>query len=1212
MVTRIWNVAGSGDWKTAANWDSGVVPTPADLAIVLSDGTPQVTSAIAVGAITDYGTIDWRNAGGSSISTTLKIYGTFNLNAAAGNGGASISVNGALTVARGGTMTLGNSAPSGGFTTVGAASLVNFGKIALVGTASAPTYLNVQTAAGFSTDGVLNGEVSLTGGAVIRFANGSIKTIARTGQLELDGAGAVIAITGSTGSNSALSGLAANYNFMFLTNGASLALSGNFTNYGRIFTLGGTNGTGAGGGSFSAAGILTNRGGMGFGDGGQTAATNVSVQRIVNYGELSIGGSASAKTTIRVASAAGFGTGGAITGSLSLYGNAAIIFDSGKITRVASGANLTLSGSSNVIATAAAPTTNSAFALNRNDGAVSLVSTTMTINGNFTNGGFFDLYTFNSGPDATLTVNGIFKNAGTFRIGSPNPFSDATSAVTVDRIDNTGRLEVGDSFVDGTLTVRSAAGFGVGGKVTGTVINQGQITFASGAIYDVVAGAELAMEGGSISVAGHSALGTMRSNAGKFSIRYSTVQTSVAFTNSGAMTLENGSTFGTSSTLFNSGTITFGSDYEFDYTSDATVTAARLQNSGTLAIYGSGATDNQANIVRLASAAGTGTIGTLTGTIALHGYSRLQFASGQISTIEGTLTLDGNHAFVSLTSAPTSNSALVGLRTVRGHLELDNAATLTLSQLDNDGTTSLDAVAGSGGAMLTVTSDIVNDGTLALGNTTLSASDHMTATGIDNRGTILLTGNGASQARLTLDVAGFGRTGLVTGHVELHNNALVEFDSGRITGIASGASLLLDGAQSIVALTGNTGFSTALTGLTQVDGALDLRNGAKVTLYGDLGVGPTADYQRNATVHIDTPGSGGSRLDIVGDIDNASSFSIGNALLGSDTIVLANSFINEDRGYLLMQGANNHTAIMSLASAAGFGTAGTVSGTVNLTGDAAILFNSPGLISEIETGAILVLDGAASTIQVNTDSARNSALKGLSANFGRFEIDNGATVTTTVAFTNYGEIDMDYGFGPPSNGGLAQFTVGGRFTNEGSMTVGDRSLTGNTTITAISFLNDGHIDLLGNDSYSGQLNVSGAFTNNGSIIVYDGVQRFNGAVNGFGTIELDSAFVRFDLAVASTQTVVFDDYSGADPQRITLGNAKTFAATIDGFDTGDTIDLLTFGTGSTLAYAGNTAGGVLTVTKGANVAQLAFDGAYTASSFSLGADGTGGSLITHT
>ena len=80
----------------------------------------------------------------------------------------------------------------------------------------------------------------------------------------------------------------------------------------------------------------------------------------------------------------------------------------------------------------------------------------------------------------------------------------------------------------------------------------------------------------------------------------------------------------------------------------------------------------------------------------------------------------------------------------------------------------LDTNAGDGGSSLTLAGALTNSGTLAIGNTKLSASDEVTAASLDNTGSIYLTGSSANQALLDVTgSAGFGTAGVLSGNVSI-------------------------------------------------------------------------------------------------------------------------------------------------------------------------------------------------------------------------------------------------------------------------------------------------------------------------------------------------------------------------------------------------------------------------------------------------------------
>ena len=221
--------------------------------------------------------------------------------------------------------------------------------------------------------------------------------------------------------------------------------------------------------------------------------------------------------------------------------------------------------------------------------------------------------------------------------------------------------------------------------------------------------------------------------------------------------------------------------------------------------------------------------------------------------------------------------------------------------------------------------------------------------------------------------------------------------------------------------------------------------------------------------------------------------------------------------------------------AAGFGTAGTVTGTVDLVGPA-IEFLS-GEISTIATGASLDLEGNA-VIEDSTALGSNSALTGLANVAGGLTL-NGASVSTTGALTNSGFIGLGNG---------STLSIADGLTNTGTLDIGN----------------------------SGLLNVSGALTNNGSISITTDTETLAGAVGGTGSFSLSTANLQFDSSVSAGQTI---KESGAD--ELTLKQAQNFHATISGFGTYDTIDATNFvKTATSYNFVENSGGtgGTLTLT----------------------------------
>jgi hypothetical protein len=342
------------------------------------------------------------------------------------------------------------------------------------------------------------------------------------------------------------------------------------------------------------------------------------------------------------------------------------------------------------------------------------------------------------------------------------------------------------------------------------------------------------------------------------------------------------------------------------------VKAASLDNTGSIFLTGSSA--NQA-LLDVTGIAGFGAAGVLSGYVQLAGDSAVEFAGGQITSLSGSLLLNGSNAFVEDGSA-SSNNALTGLADIAGSLDLENKATVSTSgPLSNDGALQLDLFGGDGGSSLTVGgtpgATLNNANLLSLGNSSLSSSDLVKASSLvnSNSGTIDLTGSATGQALLdiTTGVAGFGVAGNLTGTVDLAGDSAIEFATGQIVRIATGGSLQLDGKSAFIedSATG-LGSNSALTGLSNVAGALFLDHQASVTTSGHL--------LDAGSIYLDyLSGSGGSTLSTGGWLAITASglLAVGNGSLSSSSTVTATALNNS--GMIDLQGAGNGKNLATLA-----------------------------------------------------------------------------------------------------------------------------------------------------------------------------------------------------------------------------------------------------------------------------------------------------------
>lgn len=139
----------------------------------------------------------------------------------------------------------------------------------------------------------------------------------------------------------------------------------------------------------------------------------------------------------------------------------------------------------------------------------------------------------------------------------------------------------------------------------------------------------------------------------------------------------------------------------------------------------------------------------------------------------------------------------------------------------------------------------------------------------------------------------------------------------------------------------------------------------------------------------------------------------------------------------------------------------------------------------------------------------------------------------------------------------------------------------------------------------GQLTIDpGLFTNNGTIAVTNGdTVMLAAATDGTGTVTLaGGSTLDVVSSMAAGGNVTFAD---AAADTLHLRSAATFAATINGFAQGDSIDLAGIS-----ASSATWAGGVLAVQTTTGTINLALAGNYAGTGFIVSNDGMGGSLIT--
>jgi hypothetical protein len=247
------------DWTTAADWSDHKVPGEADDVTINNTFDPEMTSHVPTIhslAIEDNG-LEMDAGAGLTVATTLTVEEVLDIWDLMGATPITLSVGGALIDGKCGNINAQAQEESIGIT-VG--SFKNSGMLSLTGGTGFYATMNVKSAAGFGTAGVITGRNILFSTARIIFASGEIKSIAANSVLSLTNAAASVSDSGGA-VNSALRwlgtiGVGGNLD---LNAGATVATTRGLTNSGQISfdyaQYGGP--VGVGGSKLALAGALT-------------------------------------------------------------------------------------------------------------------------------------------------------------------------------------------------------------------------------------------------------------------------------------------------------------------------------------------------------------------------------------------------------------------------------------------------------------------------------------------------------------------------------------------------------------------------------------------------------------------------------------------------------------------------------------------------------------------------------------------------------------------------------------------------------------------------------------------------------------------------------------------------------------------------------------------------------------------------------------------
>ncbi len=954
----------------------------------------------------------------------------------------------------------------------------------------------------------------------------SITTTISVNSLTISNAGAELFV--ATPGMASIAAAVTNDGDIELQNAVAVTVGGDFSN--AATTRVDTN-AGASGSTLAIVGTLTNSSQFDLGNSSLTAASIVTAASLANTGTVVLEGNSAGGTAgegeLVIAAAAP----ATESGSLSLSGQSLLQFSGGSIGSIAQGGDIYLGAAFAYLADAGATTSNSALSgLTSNAGTLELeYGATVALAGGLTNTGTIILdnatnYGLSPSGGSTLTLAGTLTNSGRISVG--NGGLTGTALVSVGALANTGTISLngngtagnpGQAVLDVATTAPSSW--------TGTLDLYGAalLEYSSGSITDVASGAQIyiATSDGYIADAGatttSSALTGLATVEGDFELQYgAALALAGSLTVTGSVELDTqtdygdnpsgGSSLTVAGTLATSGTVSLGGAFFGDdlLTSDSIVSVAALNNTGAIYLTGNAALGNTKQaILKVGSAAPA----TWTGSITLSGQSLLQYTTGSINTIASGAKIEIASAdgYIADAGAITTDSALTGLTTNAGDFELQYGPMVSLAAgLANTGSIELDtannyADTATGGSLLTIAGALNNTGYVTIGSSflggaQLSSGSTLMAAALTNTGTISLTGGpaaGTSEQAL-LDIAAAAPADW-TGTLSIAGQGVLEYGSGSITSVASGAQIYFGSSTGYIEDAGAQDSNSALSGLTKIAGDFELQYGPAVSVTGDLTITGSVELDTQ-TNYGDTP-SGGSSLTIAGALINSGYLSVGGSFFGNNSLTadatVSAATLNNSGGTITLTG-NNNTGSTNQAQLIVAGAApGTWTGTLNMTGASLVAFGS-GQITGIAQGAEIDINSFNGYIADSGALTSNSALAGLASNAGVFELQDGATAALTGGLTNSGTLTINGG------GTATTFSAAG-LTNQSG---GNFTATGNGTADAI-------------------LTLSGVLTNMGTVTLNSGAMASVGSINDASTLSVAGG-ADFSVNGASTESGTLD------------------------------------------------------------------------------------------
>jgi hypothetical protein len=970
---------GTGNWSTAIDWSTGVVPNNGggntyavtidnapNTSTVTLDISPTIDSltmgslatlvtnagtSLTMGTLNSSGNLFLDAGAALHISGSLTNSGTLVTNQNNSGGVNSITIGGTLINSAGANFILGNF--NNTTDSMSAASLSNSGNFTIGRGAS----FNVTSGV---TDVVVNSAFDIQGSFTSGVNSGLVALNSIEGQLFIRN-GQTTAITPGSGTLTiASSGV------FGIESSSTLNLTGDVNNSGTLET----NRFNTGGGTTAnISGTLTNNAGASVIVGNFNNTTDVmNVGTLVNNGALTIGTGATLHLTTQTGGLTTINSGSFIDlqGSFTAGSGSAIrsldtvsgqlFVSNGQTTSVTPGGGTLTIGSNGVLDTENV--------------------STLTLNGGLNNSGTLETNRFNRGGGNIVTITGTLTNNSNSQVIVGN-FDNTNDIMNAGSLVNNGAIQIGHGATlnlttqtNGLTSIAAGSSIDLRGSLTaggGSAIRNlatvdGQIFVSNGQTTAVTPG------GGVLTVSGAGVLDVEGS---------STLTLNGDLNNSGVFETNRfnrggGNTVNITGGLINalSGQAIIGN---FDNTTDV-VNAGTLTNNGSIQI-GHGATLNL-----------TTQINGLTDIVAGSGIDlRGSFTAGGGSAIRNLASIEGQ-LFVSngQTTAVTPGSGTLTVSS-SGVLDVEASSTLTLNgNLNNTGTFETNRFNRGGGNTVNITGGLINNssGQVVIGNFD-NTTDVVNAGTLTNNGSIQI-GHGAT---LNLTAQPLG-----------------------ITDVAAGSGIDVRGSFT-------AGSGSAVRNLRSIEGQLLLSNGQTTPITPGGGT-----MTISSTGVLDTEAA--STITITGNVDNSgvvesNRFNRG----GTNHLDVSGTFTNEVGGQVIVGQFNDTTDEMSFSSLVNNGAVTVGQGaTLNLDGPGTSTNNS----SIVLNGGKMTLSGEldnSGTVQTNQfENAGSSFTGGVFINLtgGTFDLNGGSDTAEFATLGNGGTVNtvagslVTVGSGPPA------------------------------------------------------------------------------------------------------------------------------------------------------------------------------------------------------